>query len=680
MQNKTRSMLKVTRSMLKVTRSGASFDTSEPPSKTSRSSMNTTNSIYIKPGIYAGGDFEKLIKESSIFVDKSLFIKEILESKDEVTLVTAPRRWGKSLNLDMTKRFLSVKVDETSRTIIPNTETENYKLFAGGSIDMESGSIKVLEKLKIASDNYCMGYQGRFPVIFIDFKDCKRIDGFAKIEEAVKEKIIDLFLEYEYLGTSNNLTIKDRYNRHLQDMRDGKDLRKCIKDLSRLLHKYHNQRVWILIDEYDAVVNEAYRRFDDEETQKVVNLFRDILESSLKGNEYLYKGVITGVQYIVKSGMLSGLNNVTKYSIQNYKYSQYYGINQDEMDLLLSHFNIADDQRGKIKEWYNGYQEKVANTGVYIDKYNIWSVVQYLNKPEDGFIPYWEESGSIDFMQDLFSKTLVKDNISDLVDGASLKFNLYTDFSVQNFKTLKQIINLGSSIEINSNGLDVLFSYFFITGYLTEDGNGAYKLPNNEIRHEMGQRLLEYYRTIYTLDSKKLDDLIGVLQKLFDKDQSIKNRNEKIDFIKKSFISKFQPTFNNLIKQCRLITDKAGSIDGIFANEDVIHSILNYIGMQVTDIFFGTEIYINKFPCGNKGRIDIILRNKETGIIIEVKYNGNAHEALAQAKTYKNLISDQYDKIFIGLDISKSEDVITSSLAGEIYIDEELFIFAADSE
>lgn len=261
--------------------------------------------------------------------------------------------------------------------------------------------------------------------------------------------------------------------------------------------------------------------------------------------------------------------------------------------------------------------------------------------------------------------------MSDLVDGASVKFNLKLDFSVQNFKTLKKIMNLGSNAEINENYLDVLFSYLFIAGYVTEDGNGEYKLSNNEIKHEMGERLVEYYKTIYTLDSTKLSDLTGILQKLIDKTHTLNDNTAKIDFIKKSFVFQFQPKFNDLIKECRLVNDK-DDIGGIFANEDFIHSVLNYIGMQVKGIFFGTEIYTKKIPNGNKGRVDIILKNKESGIIIEVKYNGNAHEALAQAKTYKNLINDQQIKIFIGFDISKSKEV---SLAGEIYLGGEFVIF-----
>ena len=130
--------------------------------------------IYSKPLIYSGGDFSELVKESSIFVDKSLFIKEIIENGNEVTLITMPRRWGKSLNLDMLKRFLAVQIDEETGSVIPHTQTHNYKLFAGGEVDLGllSGKTKTLKQLKIAEHkDIIFDYQGQFPVIFIDFKD-----------------------------------------------------------------------------------------------------------------------------------------------------------------------------------------------------------------------------------------------------------------------------------------------------------------------------------------------------------------------------------------------------------------------------------------------------------------------------------------------------------------------------
>ena len=218
---------------------------------------------------------------------------------------------------------------------------------------------------------------------------------------------------------------------------------------------------------------------------------------------------------------------------------------------------------------------------------------------------------------------------------------------------------------MNKHGLDVLFSYLFITGYLTEDSAPhRYKFPNNEIKHEMGLQILSYYDTIYSSDQHIIHNLSDILQNLIDRTQSFDDENDKLSFVKKSFISQFQPKFQELINGCGLANEK-DSEEGIFANEDAVHSILNYIGMQAVNRWFGTEIYTDKLYSKGKGRVDFAMKNKHTGIIIEVKYNGNAPEALAQAKTYEKLISDQQDKIFIGFNISESKEV---SLAGEIHI------------
>ena len=632
-------------------------------------------------GIFSGGDFKELVTESSIFIDKSLFIKEIIKSRDKITLITMPRRWGKSANLDMLARFLSIETDNETGRIIPKNETDNYELFAGGddSLGLESG-------LKIAEhQDIMLAYLGEFPVIFMDFKSCKKKSGFTAIETEVRSQIIELFIDHAYLGTSDkvysgNLKIKDIFNEILKDLKEGKSFDNAIKVLSNLLYKQYDKLVWILIDEYDAAANEAYMYLDIEEATKVVDLFRRILEPALKGNKYLYKGVITGLQYIVKSGMLSGLNNLGKYSIQNSKYSQYYGANKNEMELLWSHFNVSDDYREKMKDFYNGYREKLVGTNEYIEKYNIWSVINYLNKQEAGLKSYWEESASFDFIEPLLRKDEVLEKINTLVDGGSIDLALITDFSVTDFKILKELVYAGDNYVVNDKGLDVLFSYLFITGYLTETSNNKFKCPNQEIKYSLGKYLISYYKNVYRFGGQKISDLTIILQKLFDKRLSITmNEKEKIEFIKRLFKSKFLPKFRGLMDECTLVNDK-NAIGGIFANEASVHSILNYIGIQVADTLFGTEIYMTKVhdeedensPDFNeqttklkKGRLDMLLKNNITGLIFEVKYRGSALKALKQAKLYANLINDQEIKIFVGLDVSENKTV---TIAGEICI------------
>ena len=259
--------------------------------------------------------------------------------------------------------------------------------------------------------------------------------------------------------------------------------------------------------------------------------------------------------------MLSGLNNLKKYNITNPKFSQYYGINEDEMNLLLEHFSIPENRREQIKDWYNGYQEKLPYSQEYIDKYNIWSIVNYLNDQESGFKSYWEQSGDISFLKTLFKKEEIKEKIESLIDEKPLTFKLETDFSIDNFKTLKEIINLGDHQEINDFGIDVLFSYLFITGYLTSNSYDEYKLPNQEIRYEMEKKVIQYYQTLYRLDFSKIKSLTDTLQEVI----NCKQENKE-SFIKNKLTEQFATKFNELIKECNFVGKQDHDIEnGIFA-------------------------------------------------------------------------------------------------------------------
>ena len=618
-------------------------------------------------GIYCGGGFEKLVTESSIFVDKSLFIEEIINSKDEVTLITMPRRWGKSLNLEMLKKFLEIQVDENGKVIEDKKETLNYKFFAGGNIQIKQGFTDQIITIKpsklIEKTPEALNYQGQYPVILIDFKDCKGSNA-TDIRSKLRDKITETIRNFSYLKdiekAYKETTVGLEYKNLLNKTQTG-SFDTIIKDLCALLYTHHHTKVWILVDEYDAAANQAYREFDSESAKVVVELFRGIFESSFKGNDYLEKGVLTGVQYIVQSGMLSGLNNLSKYNITNKKYSQYYGINQQEMDLLLAHFSIDESKKSKIKDWYNGYQENIGTDEdkSFIDKYNIWSVVNYLNRQDDGFKSYWEKSGTIDFMRSLFNKQGFKEKIELLVNGGSININsLKEDFTVDDFNSLKEITSTGGNSGIDALGFELIFSYFFITGYLTTVKESATQcwLPNKELKKEFGEKIQEYYKTIFNIDPKKFSDLTDMLSKVFDT-----NSTKQIESI---FKSQFAPTFDNLIKSVSLYTQTNVETknSGLFANEDLMHSLLNNIVLQVVNSKFASERYTTK-PDGTKGRADIVIEKSNTGVIIEMKYAGNSKEALEQSKSYEKLIDQCTTKIFIGCNISCEQEVL---LSGEI--------------
>lgn len=624
----------------------------------------------LTPKISYGGNFKNVVLESTIFVDKSLFIKEALENPSQVTLITMPRRWGKSVNLDMLKRFLQVPHDHLRE----KADNLDKKLFFGGKVDLGTRGMKSLSPLKIANTKikFETGYeastediQGKYPVISVDFKDCKA-DDINSVKKLVNKKIIDLYEEHGYLGISQKpyndlLTVAEKYKEILEDLKEG-DFKNSIKYLSSLLYKHYDTRSWILIDEYDSSANKAYREFKNmDDAQKVADLFRDIFEPALKGNDHLAKGVITGVQYIVQSGMLSGVNNLEKYNITNSKFAQYYGVNQQEMDVLLDHFDIKNSKREQIRQWYNGYKEHAPDGAGFIDKYNIWSVVRYLNNQDSGFQSYWEESGDTKFLRKLLIQNEIKNKMESLISGESIALSLKADFSLDDFKTLKQITNLGTNYKINNNSISVLFSYLFITGYLTKIGKNVFTLPNQEVRHEMEKRLIEYYNTIYKFDDQKIHALTDILQAIINTKHSDDDRSS---FVKNKLEQEFAVKFNEIIQECDFVNKKSGKGQkGVFANEDAVHSILSYIAIQIKHGFIASEIYTQKIGSNDRGRADTVIKSANTGIIIEVKHKGNLDNALQQAKTYKKLIEDCPEKVYVGLNLTNDKDV---SLAAEI--------------
>ncbi|MCC8371959.1 MAG: AAA family ATPase, partial [Rickettsia endosymbiont of Pseudomimeciton antennatum] len=237
-----------------------------------------------QPRMFVGtDDFYDLLINSDIFVDKSLMIKELLEDSGKVTLITRPRRWGKSLNMDMVRRFVEVEVDEHGQPL-PQEQRVNYKLFAGGKVDLGFDETKELKPLKIASVAKAMKRQGQFPVILISFKGV-RGSSYEEIESKISYQVIKLFSNYRYLKryvSEKEYLLEEAEKKQLTRYFSGEfnkvELENSLKFLSDLLFKHFNQKVYILIDEYDTPINSAYMKFGSkaEEFEEALSLFRAI--------------------------------------------------------------------------------------------------------------------------------------------------------------------------------------------------------------------------------------------------------------------------------------------------------------------------------------------------------------------------------------------------------------------
>jgi hypothetical protein len=602
--------------------------------------------------IKAGGTWEELLKDSTIFIDKSLFIKQVLEDSNKCLLITMPRRWGKTLNLEMLRRFLDTGERMDSDKIKDNP---NYDLFYNTEcrkplkITQATLEKKIDGKIKKIKEEIF----GKHPVIYMDLKNCNG-HNYEHVKRLTIKELYKTVNNFKYL--SNVDGIKGRYKQLVHELEKGV-YEDSLLTLSKLLHEHHKQKVFILMDEYDAAANRAFMEFKKwDEAEMVCNLFRDFFEPAFKSNDALEKGVLTGVQRLLKSGIFSGLNNFEAYNMTDHKYAQYYGLTEEELDLLFEHFNIGKDQAKQIKNWYNGYQEQVGEE--FICKYNIWSVTKYLTAQAEtvGFKPksYWEDSSnSKDLMKRHFKNKEIRNKVEELILDNSISISdLTVNPSVNDFKTIREIGEMTGNFEINNEAINLFFSFLFIYGYLTYDpvGNCKYKLPNKEIKLSIISYMKSYFRMIYGINHDQTAKVSILLDKVFNQTDPL-----KMDIIfRDEFCKEFQVLLESIEK-------------GVDYTEDIFHCILAYIGVLLKEREIKSEARVfkqhqNRYQTRvsgkadkKDGRADIIIFKNKIGMIIEVKYGQKSEEiALEQALEY--VMPEEWEcsiEICLGCTISK---------------------------
>jgi len=310
--------------------------------------------------------FENIVSKNYFYIDKTLFIKEVLALQNEVTLITRPRRFGKTLNMSMLKCFFDVT-------------QKKQNLFDGFQI-MRYGDI--VEK-----------YKNKYPVIFVTLKGVKE-PTFADSMEMLKDLMAKLYRQNQYLYDSDALSRyqKEDFEKFLSKKATVTELKNALEKLTEYLYAYHNKKVIILIDEYDAPIDNAEMEgfYPD-----MIKFMRGFFGSSLKTNEYLEFGIVTGVQRIAKEGLFSDLNNPRIYTVLDDKYADYFGFTEEEVVAACKMYD-TEDSIEEIKTFYNGYhfgQKEI---------YNPWSILNYLDEKRLG--NYWVNTGSTAILQNIFSK------------------------------------------------------------------------------------------------------------------------------------------------------------------------------------------------------------------------------------------------------------------------------------
>ena len=398
-------------------------------------------------------DFKKIIDKGGYFVDKTLMIQSLIESQAMVTLFMRPRRFGKTLNQFMIRRFFE---DERTRS---GERIDNGYLFDG---------------LKItACGEEVLQHQQQYPVIFLSLKSAKQ-PNFEEAYKKICRALAEEFRRHQYLLEGNSLADDQKimFQKIMAEQADYSAYNDALKFLSECLWQYHGKNTIILIDEYDVPLENAYLEgFYD----RMIQFIRSLFESALKTNPYLEKSVITGCLRISKESIFTGLNNLETDSVLHTRYADSFGFTEDEVKAMLAYYDLAAELP-EVKRWYDGYLFNETEI------YNPWSILKYVNDRKDKVtkfaLPYWSNTSS---------NSIVREMVGEADDEAKADLEtLINDGTIE--KPVHEDITYGDIHQSQDN----LWNFLFFTGYLKkiserkdESGETLYltmAIPNTEIK------------------------------------------------------------------------------------------------------------------------------------------------------------------------------------------------------
>lgn len=419
----------------------------------------------------------KLATTGYYYVDKTLMIRDFLDKKPMVSLFTRPRRFGKTLNMDMLRVFFEKTNEDTS--------------------------VYFKDKQIWQCGDYYTKHQGQYPVIFLTFKDVKSMtweETFQKIRRLISLE----FIRHNELETSSVLTAYEKEQYHLLagDSGDEVDCQMGLQLLSLLLHKHYGRECIIIIDEYDTPIQQGHTcNFYPE----IVNFMRNFFSGGLKDNPHLAFGFLTGILRVAKESIFSGMNNLKTYSILDDGYSSFFGFTEKEVKDMLRYYG-KDDKYNELSEWYDGY--RFGNTEIF----NPWSVINYIS---DNCFPkaFWQSTGSNEIIGEIIQTATpeITKDLYKLLCGE--KIAAYIDTGV-------------IYPEVQNNPYSI-YSFLLVAGYLKvaniypqSDGNFMcdVAIPNKEItfvyekevlnRTNQNSLAISISQAIFSKDTQKLQALL----------------------------------------------------------------------------------------------------------------------------------------------------------------------------
>lgn len=421
-------------------------------------------------------NFEEIRTQGFYYVDKTGMIRDLLHNWGKVNLFTRPRRFGKSLNMSMLKSFFEIGCRQS-----------------------------LFENLAISEEkDLCEAYMGKFPVISISLKSVSGHD-YDTARALLSQLIGNEAMRFQFLLDSESLTERERkqYEALINISSEGSFLMSydvlinSLFVLSQLLHKHYNQKVIILIDEYDVPLDKAYQ---SGYYNKMAELIRNLFQQTLKTNDSLYLAVMTGCLRISKESIFTGLNNLKIRTISDVQFDEYFGFTSDEVKALFSYYSLQDFF-DIAKEWYDGYH--FGNISVFCP----WDVINYCDvlrsdrtiEPEN----YWVNTSSNEIIKKLLTKakSQTRRELEDLIEGKSIKKKIRHELTWQDI----------------DNSAENLWSILYTTGYLTKcskESNDIFELiiPNREIKSIFVWQIMEWFNEVAASDSDKLLAFCGAFR------------------------------------------------------------------------------------------------------------------------------------------------------------------------
>lgn len=529
----------------------------------------------MRPIAIGVSDFRNIIANNCFYVDKTKFIEELVNDMTAVHLITRPRRFGKTLNLSMLKYFYDIEGN-----------TENRKLFDGLYI----------------SNSLAMSEQGKYPVIFLSFKDVKA-DSSLEMMENIAILMKNLYDKFEYIREKLNQSNLMEFD-EIWLKKDNANLRGALLNLCSYLKEYYNQDVILLIDEYDTPMVSAYEHgYYDE----IKIFFTTLYGSALKENPALKKAVLTGIMRISKENIFSGLNNVKVNSILEEDFAEYFGITEKEVEKSLIEYGL-EERLPEVQKWYNGY----IFGGVRV--YNPFSITNFLDRKK--IMPYWVNTSS----NTLINKVL-KEASSSIFEELSKLFQR---------ETINKTIDVYSNFNELKNTEQI---WYLLTnaGYLTpveeiDFGKYSIRIPNEEVH--------------YFFERDFIRNFLG----------SVDNFDRTLSYL-------LEGDFDNFTYELENIMLNSVSCFDFNSNSKESHYHVFILGMLLG---LRRRYYIHSNREGGRGRYDLVVEpmdKSKNGLVIEFKVAKEkeelekaSEEALAQIEEkryYEGLRDRGVEKIIL---------------------------------